>query len=352
MRKFILSLAVAFTTFVGITACQNQEVAQKDSPQETESYHLDIPLGLENLEPQIPADNPLTAEKVALGKQLYFDTRLSKNRTVACVSCHNPRLGFADGMAVSTGINGQKGGRSAPTIINRVFSQEQFWDGRAATLEEQAKGPIANPIEMGFTHELAAERIGSIDGYRKQFKVTFGTEKVSIDRIAKAIAAYERTIMSGNAPYDQYQAGDSTAMSPSAVRGMELFMGQARCASCHAGPNFTDELYHNIGIGADKTNPDPGRFAVTNQQRNQGAFKTPTLRDIALTAPYFHDGSAQTLMEVVDYYNEGGTAAEHLDPLMTPLDLNEQEEKDLVAFMESLTGEISLNALAPSLPQE
>jgi cytochrome c peroxidase len=183
----------------------------------------------------------LTLEKVSLGKQLYFDKRLSRDNTVSCATCHNPRLGFTDGQPVSTGIQVQKGGHSAPTAINRLFSKEQFWDGRAASLEEQAIGPIANPIEMGFTHEEVVQRLQGIEGYRKPFKEVFGTEDFSIEHVGKAIAAYERTVISGNSPFERFQAGHRTGLSPAAQRGLELFRGQAERAACHSGPNFTDE---------------------------------------------------------------------------------------------------------------
>ncbi|MFQ5923988.1 MAG: cytochrome-c peroxidase [Anaerolineales bacterium] len=315
-------------------------------------YKLNLPLGLQEQALYLPPDNPLTAEKIALGKQLYFDTRLSLDKTVACASCHNPRFGYTDGQAVSTGIGGQKGGRSAPTTVNRAFSKEQFWDGRAADLEAQAIGPIASPIEMGFTHEGVVKRLRGIEGYREQFKNVFGTENFTIDHLGKAIAAFERTILSGNSPFDRFEAGDRTALSRAAAeRGLTLFRGKANCVVCHAGFNFTDEGYHNIGVGMDKPPPDLGRFDVTKREEDRGAFKTPTLRDIALSAPYFHDGSARTLDEVVEFYNHGGIKNLQLSKEIKPLGLSTREKADLVEFMRALTGEIALEVLAPQLPQ-
>lgn len=314
-------------------------------------YRPRIPLGLEQLAVHIPADNPLTPEKVSLGKQLYFDTRLSVDNTVACASCHSPRLGFTDGAAVSTGMGGQKGGRSAPTTINRIFSTVQFWDGRAATLEEQAKGPIANPIEMGMTHEMAVDRIRRIPRYVSQVREVFGTDAVTIDHIAKAIAAYERTLISGNSPFDRFTAGEGGALTPRAQQGLALFNGKARCAQCHTGANFTDEKFHNLGVGMDRPAPDLGRYEVTKHEADKGAFKTPTLRDVALSGPYFHDGSAATLQEVVELYDRGGTPNAHLSPLMVPLELSEEEKAALVEFLGALTGEISLQVLGPALAQ-
>jgi len=253
---------------------------------------------------------------------------------------------------VSTGIKGQKGGRSAPTTINRAFSTLQFWDGRAASLEEQAKGPIVNPIEMGNpSHAPVVERLKEVMGYRAQFKKVFGTEKITIDHVARAIAAYERTILSGNSPFDRFQAGDKTALSEAAQRGLELFKGKARCVRCHTGFNFTDEGYHNLGVGMDKPKPDLGRYEITKREEDRGAFKTPTLRDIALTAPYLHDGSAKTLEEVVEFYNKGGIKNPSLSKEIEPLNLTAQEKADLVEFLRSLTGEIALEAYAPEPPR-
>ena len=209
--------------------------------------------------------------------------------------------------AVLEGHRGQLGGRSAPTVINRAYSLEQFWDGRAKTLEEQAKGPIANPIEMGHAHDLCEKCIGAIPGYRKRFKEVFGDEEVTIDHIAQAIATFERTVLSGNSPFDRFKAGDKKALSESQKRGMDVFFSNnARCDSCHEGFNFTNGKYANVGIGMDKPKPDLGRFVVTKQEEDRGAFKTPTLREIAHTGPYMHDGSLKTLEEVVEHYNKGG----------------------------------------------
>ncbi len=310
-----------------------------------------VPKGLDSTALYVPADNPTTPEKVALGMELYYDKRLSLDSSVACASCHNPRFGFSDGQRVSTGIRGQQGTRNSPSIVNRAFSRQQFWDGRAASLEEQAKGPIANPIEMGFTHAGVVERLAAIPAYREQFRQVFGPGPLTIDLVAKAIAAYERTVMSGNSPYDRYVAGDKTALSPEAQRGMQLFFGKARCAQCHVGPNFTDEQYHNLGIGFDGPHPDSGRFAVSKDMGDIGAFRTPTLRDVALTAPYLHDGTAGTLEEVVALYNNGGVKNPHLSPRMARLNLTTRDQADLVAFLKSLTGDIPLEAMAPPIPR-
>lgn len=296
-----------------------------------------VPLGL--LPVQYPKDNPYTPEKAELGKLLYFDKRLSGDNSVSCATCHDPKFAFTDGAAVSTGIKGQKGGISAPTVINRAYSLAQFWDGRAATLEEQAKGPIQNPIEMGHTHDNCIEGLRKVVGYRKLFKEVFGTEDFTIDHVAKAIATFERTVLSGNSAFDRFKKGDKKAMTPEQVRGMDVYFNKAKCDQCHEGINFTANSYHNLGVGSDKPNPDVGRYAVTKNDLDWGAFKTPTLRDIARTAPYMHDGSLKTLEEVVEYYNDGGKENRNLDEKMKPLNLTAQEKKDLVAFMHALNGE-------------
>jgi cytochrome c peroxidase len=307
------------------------------------------PLGL--LPMTWPADNPYSAEKASLGKLLYFDARLSADGSVSCATCHAPKFGFTDGAPVSTGIHGQKGGRSAPTIINRGWSLAQFWDGRAGTLEEQALGPMANPIEMGNTHDAIVEKVRGIPGYRPLFQSAFGDDAITIDRVAKAIATFERTVMSGNSPYDRWNAGQKNAMSDSAVRGYHVFQ-QAQCDACHEGVNFTSNMYANIGVGMDKPDPDLGRYAITKNPADWGAFKTPTLREVEHTGPYMHDGSIRTLEEVVDYYDKGGTPNKNLDTHIRPRHLTALQKADLVAFLKALSGTGWQNIAAPaSFPQ-
>ncbi len=296
-----------------------------------------VPLGLRPL--QFPEDNPYSKEKAELGRLLYFDKRLSADGTISCATCHEPKFAFTDGRAVSIGIKGQQGGRSAPTVINRAYSLAQFWDGRAKSLEDQAVGPMANAIEMGNTHAAVVQNLNKVPGYRKLFKAVFDSEDCDIDMVAKAIATFERTVLSGNAPYDRYKAGQKDAMSPEQIRGMDVYFKKAKCDQCHEGINFTSNSYHNLGIGMDRPNPDVGRFEVTGRDRDWGTFKTPTLREIEHTAPYMHDGSLKTLEEVVDFYNKGGLKNKNLDETMKPLNLTDQEKKDLVAFMKALSGE-------------
>jgi cytochrome c peroxidase len=299
-----------------------------------------------------PKDNLYSAAKAELGRYLYFDPRLSADGTVSCATCHSPEHGFGDAAPVSTGIKGQKGGRSAPTVVNRGYSLAQFWDGRANSLEEQAKGPMANPIEMGNKHEVIVGMLKGNKGYREMFQKAFGDDSIDLDRTVMAIATFERTIVSGNAPYDRYKKGEKKALTPEQVRGMSVFFDKAKCDRCHEGANFTLNAYANIGIGMDKPEPDLGRYVVTKDPRDWGVFKTPTLREIEHTAPYMHDGSLKTLQEVVDYYDKGGTANKNLDAAIKPLHLTDQDKKDLVEFLKSLSGEGWQHAKAPdSFPQ-
>ena len=312
-------------------------------------YKLTIPFGLEETAVVIPADNPLTTEKVELGRLLVFDKRLSQDNTIACMSCHLATNAFTDGKPVSTGIRGQKGGRSAPASFNRVFSSAQFWDGRAATLEAQSIGPFTNPIEHGFAnYDVMMAKMNKIPGYRKLFKEAFGDENIKIENVGKAIASFQRTILSGNSPADKFDQGQQAgAISESAQKGLTLFRDKARCTKCHSGFNFTDEKFHNLGIGWDDNKVDLGRYMVTSNAEELGAFKTPTLREIARSAPYMHDGRFKTLEEVVNFYNKGGVKNPHQDPLILPLELTDQEKSDLVAFLRTLNGEGWQHVIAP-----
>jgi len=287
----------------------------------------DTPLGLKKV--AWPEDNKHTAEKFALGKQLYFDKRLSKDDTISCASCHDPKKGWSNGEAFATGVRGQKGGRSSPTIINSAYQDLQFWDGRAQALEGQALGPIQNPIEMDMPLEEVVAKLNKIEGYKKQFQKVFGTD-VTSEGISKSIAAFERTVLSGGAPYDRFKANDTKALSESAQRGMKVFFNRGHCSACHVGSNFTDGAFHNIGIGMDHEKPDIGREEHSKQQGDRGSFKTPTLREIARTAPYMHNGKFKTLEEVVEYYDKGAFANPSLDEEIYPLKLTTEEKADLV----------------------
>jgi cytochrome c peroxidase len=308
-----------------------------------------VPLGL--LPIQWPADNPYSAAKVDLGRLLYFDRRLSADNTVSCATCHVPEKGFTDGAPFSTGVRGQIGGRSAPTVINRAYSLAQFWDGRAPTLEDQVKGPIANPLEMDNPHDAMAAKLIGIQGYRPLFQKAFGSPDVTIENVAKAIATFERTLLSGNSTYDRYKAGNKAAMTRAQVRGMDVYFNKAKCDQCHEGVNFTANAFANLGIGTDKPEPDTGRYAVTKDPVDWGKFKTPTLRDITRTGPYMHDGSLKTLEEVVDFYDKGGTPNKNLDEKIKKLNLTAEQKKDLVEFLKSLEGAPIIVAVPTAFPQ-
>ena len=296
-----------------------------------------------------PADNPQTDAKVRLGAQLYFDTRLSADATISCATCHDPRTGWANPNPTDTGIGGQVGGRNSGTVINSAYMRSQFWDGRAGSLEEQALGPIHNPIEMGETLENVINKLNGIPSYEQQFNEVFGTDATA-EGIAKAIASFERSIVSGPSPYDLYRMGNKSAMSEAAVRGLHVFNGKGHCTPCHSGPMFSDQGFHNLGVGMNKEKPDLGRYSHTKNESDKGRFKTPTLRNIAQTPPYLHDGSAKTLMDVLNVYDKGGEPNANLDLLMFPLRLTAREKGDLVAFLEALTGPVP-QVTVPKFPE-
>ncbi len=315
-----------------------------------------VPLGHDEMRylNSVPQDNPLTRTKIALGKLLFFDKRLSRDGSIACGSCHQPHRAFTDGRVLPTGINGQVAKRNVPTLLNRAYGSTYFYDGRAASLEEQALVPIQSPTEMGNTLDSVVATLSGISGYRARFKAAFGDTAITPDRIAKALAAFERSLISGESPYDLFEyGGPKGSMSAPAIRGLRLFRAKARCTLCHAGFNYTDEDFHNIGVGWDRADlspykktgdlddikgVDPGRYAHTKEPQHFGAMKTPTLREIARTAPYMHNGSIKTLKEIVEFYDRGGTPNPFLDDLIGPLDLTDAEKQDLIAFLKALNG--------------
>jgi cytochrome c peroxidase len=346
---------------------------------------IQFPLGIrESLWRQrIPADNPVSPSKVALGRALYFDKRLSVDGTVSCASCHDPARAFTDSNVVAIGVDNRRGTRNAPTILNSVFNESFFWDGRAQSLEDQVIHPLMSSFEMGMgSKDELIRRLSSIPEYRQQFRQVFKFSGLTIDTIAKAIAAYERTLLSGDSPFDRFISGNSGALSDAQQRGWELFKGKAKCIECHtysvvSNPLFTDFKFHNTGIAAADTlfsqlirtvpkSPmettatkqahstglsELGRFAVTSQQTDIGAFKTPTLRDIELTSPYMHDGSLKTLIDVVQFYNRGGNPNSYLDERMQPLQLTDDEVNDLVQFLRALTSDEVLKQCQSEIPQ-
>ena len=296
----------------------------------------------------IPADNSQTDAKINLGRQLYFDGRLSANNEISCATCHDPKTGWAGHDATDTGVGGRVGNRNSGTIVNSGYMKYQFWDGRAGSLEEQALGPIHNPVEMGETLENVVRKLNAIPGYKRQFQEVFHSD-VTTDGIAKAIASFERTIVSGPSPYDRFLQGDKKALSAEAQRGMEIFNGKGTCIACHSGPLLSDQSFHNLGIGMNAAKPDIGREAVTKDPKDRGRFKTPGLRNVANTYPYMHDGQTSTLEAVIELHNKGGIPNSNLDPLIKPLGLTDTEKKDLLAFLKALTGPEPVVS-APKLP--
>lgn len=314
-----------------------------------------VPLGLPA--PPVPADNPVTAEAVALGRKLYFDRKLSADDTIACASCHDPAKGFTDNQRFSTGFHNQQGTRNAPTVLNAAYNPQQFWDGRAASLEEQAGGPIGNPVEMNQQYDVLVAKLRADPEYPALFEKVYGPGAITLEQVKRALASFERTILCGNSPFDRYQyGGDKSALSPAAVRGLAIFKDKTKgnCTACHTigetSALFTDGKFHNIGVGvnAEGVLTDKGRFETTSMAADTGAVKTPTLRNIALTAPYMHDGSLKSLRAVLDYYAGGGNSNPYLDKEFRPLRLNKAERDDLLAFLESLTGEMPADAGPPA----
>jgi cytochrome c peroxidase len=313
------------------------------------------PLGLPPV--PFPADNPPTAETIALGRRLYYDPILSVDNTVSCATCHHPDFGFSDGEEVSDGVGGKTGTRNSPTVFNSAYLTTQFWDGRAPSLEKQAEGPVENPVEMAHTLAGVEQKLMADPSYRAEFKKAFGADRISYEMVEKAIASFERTVVSGNSPFDRYfYGGEKTALSDAAQRGLEVFRDpkKGNCAVCHTIEEdyalFTDNEFHNLGVGLTLKGefPDPGRYEVTKNEADRGKFRTSTLRNITLTAPYLHDGSARTLKDVIDFHIGGGNSNPNLDPEIHVLDfLTGQERADLLAFLESLTGEMPPNVGPP-----
>jgi cytochrome c peroxidase len=282
------------------------------------AQRLRIPGGLDAYMP-VPQGNPLTAEKIRHGRDLFRDKRLSADGTVACASCHDAEYSFTTKAAVATGLGGQKGTRRPPRLINRAWGRTFFWDGRAASLEDQVLQPIANPAEMGSKPDEAARRAGT-----------------TVEVMRDALASYVRSILSGDSRYDAYLGGDSGALSAQEAAGLKLFTGKAGCSGCHVGPNLTDERFHNTGIGKD----DEGRFAVSHQPRDRGAFRTPGLREVAGAPPFMHDGSLATVADVIEHYDQGGRANGNLDREIRKLGLTAAEKQALAAFLRTLMGKV------------
>lgn len=381
MIKTVVIRIIAVVLF-GLATCSiRSEVFDARSPRAVKTPNAKVPTGLsESLWRQrIPKSNPMSPEKVTLGRALFFDKRLSRDGTVSCAVCHDPARAFTDSNVIAEGVGATKGTRNSPTILNSVFSELLFWDGRARSLEEQVNHPLMSTFEMGMgSGEELVARVSSIPGYGRRFRKVFKSEDIDLDKIAKAIAAYERTLLSGNSPFDRFITGNNTAITDAQRRGWQLFNGKARCIECHthsaSNPFFTDNKFHNTGVAAADSifetlinnltrSATPlllahsagfselGRYTVTKQQTDIGAFKTPTLRDVELTSPYMHNGSLKTLIDVVRFYNRGGNPNSHLDTSMQPLKLTDAELNDLVEFMRALTSDDVLKECQTTTPQ-
>jgi cytochrome c peroxidase len=292
--------------------------------------------------PDLPApdDNAPTPQRIALGRRLFHDRRLSRTGEIACASCHEQAHGFADPRPVSTGVQGRTGVRNAPGLANLAWGTSFFWDGGAATLEHQAVAPIRNPLEMDMTLAEVNTRLAADPGYRAAFQRAYG-EGPSEATLPRALASFVRALVSGNSRYDRYRRGDTAALSAAEARGQALFNGEkAECFHCHPGWNFTNNGFRNDGIAAD--DPDVGRALLTGQPSDRGKFKVPSLRNVAVTAPYMHDGALATLEAVIDAYDGGGRGHPETDPAIRPLHLTPDEKADLAAFLRALTDETFL----------
>lgn len=293
-----------------------------------------------------PAGNKMTPQRVKLGKMLFFDPRLSGSNWISCATCHNPALGWSDGLPTARGQEMKVLRRATPSIVNSAFNHLQMWDGRFRSLEEQISGPIQSPDEMDGSMDQVLAKLKLMPGYVEAFEKSYPGEGITELTLAKAIASFERTLILRQSPFDIWVGGNEDAISPSAKRGFRLFVGKANCVACHQAPNFTDEGFHNIGL---KDNHDVGRYAVVPIKATKGSFKTPSLRGVGLTAPYMHDGVYQTLEEVIDHYDRGGGDRQNLDPNIKPLKLTKQEKHDLVQFLKSLSGK-AMAVTVPALP--
>ena len=338
--KKIATAVVGVTVALGATTIM--AAAMEPSSEDVKKYlrPMEVPQGKNNIS---------TPERVELGKFLFFDPRLSGSNFISCATCHNPALGWSDGLPTAVGHGMKVLHRSTPTILNTAYQRFQMWDGRERTLESQAVGPIQADVEMAQPMDVLVEELEEISKYKEMFEAAYPGEGITEKTIGKAIAVFERTVVSTDSDFDRWLKGVKGAMSKEAIKGFEVFKGKANCVACHDGFNFSDNGFHNIGL---RDMDDPGRFAIKPIKVLKGAFKTPTLRDVALTAPYMHNGAYNTLEEVVDHYNAGGFEnAGTLDPNMKPLKLSKKEKKQLVEFMKALTGD-PIEITVPVLPVE
>lgn len=339
----------AFLTpwFIALTLAVSGVQAAEQGPQPGDAIWL-----LPDTPPH-PADNAPTSARIELGKMLFFDPRLSRHSNMSCASCHSPMFGWSDGLPTAKGFESMTLARATPTVVNTGYNSIQMWDGRKKSLEDQVMGPMEANGEMNMDLDLLFNWLNSNEGYIQAFAAAYPGEPIDRTTVSKAVATFERTVVSNNSAFDRWLKGDKDAMTDQQVRGFRLFTDEngGNCGACHQAPNFTDNGFHNIGLESwGMENPDMGRYLEKPVNLMKGAFKTPTLRDAALTAPYFHDGSAATLADVVEHYASGGVVKTNLSPNMKALDLSEQDKADIVAFMEALTSPQKQITL-PTLPQ-
>lgn len=349
VRKFLFSACLIAAVL--IAGCsQTEEAANLSEEKFKQLRQMDDEKLRSYFEPlpemPVPEDNPITEEKIELGMLLFADPRLSLTNDVSCMSCHSPNFGYSDGLAKSVGIRNNIVARNAPTIINTGHYGVLFWDGRAASLEQQALGPLSDPGEMG-NDDLNAmvEEIKNIPGYQPYFDKAFDGE-ITLDNILKAIGTFERSIQITDTPFDRFLAGDDNALTEEEKFGMEIFVGKGSCITCHSGPNFTDLNFYNIGVETD----DIGLMKITGKPEDKGKFRTPGLRGVADTPPYKHNGSMGTLMDVVNFYDRGGDSDDNKSPLIKPLGLTDDEKDALVAFMRAISGNVP-KIEVPQLPE-
>lgn len=338
MKKIVLYGTLLFLLSLGLVGCGSSDASTDPNAAELDemierllSNNLLVPLG----DIPIPADNPMTQEVLELGQILYFDPRLSGNNERSCMTCHIPELGYGDARATFEKFDGSDGPRNSPTVINSGYYTSNFWDGRAASLEEQALGPIQDPGEMNQPLDELIVKLKGIDGYEELFINAGFEDGITAVNIGKAIAAFERLVVVKDTPYDRFLQGDRDALTAEEIRGLDLFTSKASCITCHQGENLSDNLFHNIGIESD----DKGRAAVTGNDSDLGAIRTPGLYGLTHTAPYMRDGSIATLEDVVEYYNRGGDNHPNKSGLINPLNLTDAEKADLVAFLRALGGQ-------------
>lgn len=344
MRNALHAVVLATLALAALAA-----QAPPEPRTEVSRWRVDTPAALDLYMP-VPESNPLTPEKVALGRRLFHDPLLSRDFTVSCATCHDPRRAFSDALPKAVGIAGQVLGRHAPALLNRGYGRAFFWDGRASSLEEQALQPIQNPNEFANTLEGAVARLAGHAEYPALFRAAFARDPNAED-LGRALASYVRTIIAAESPADRYFDGDATALSPQARDGLLLFRGKANCSSCHVSPLFTDEQFHNTGVAwLEKRFADFGRGVTTGKKEEYGAFKTPSLREAARTAPYMHDGSLASLEEVIEFYNRGGNPNPRLDAEIQPLKLSAEEKQALLAFLRSLSGTLREGRLVAVQP--